>query len=173
MLTESFFESSKASNLKYRIKRPVGVASVLVVAAIAVGLGTTAPAAAATKYPSWADVQKAEANVTTKNAEIKKITALVSSLQNASAAAGKVALISGEQYLEAKNALTAATTTARNLSTQADQAKQRARASAREAGQLAAQLARQGGGDITLNLLMSGKDASNLLNVLGTASKLT
>jgi cell wall-associated NlpC family hydrolase len=146
---------------------------VLVVAAIAVGLGATAPAVAATKYPSWADVQKAEANVTTKNAEIKKITALVSSLQNASAAAGKVALISGEQYLEAKNALAAATTQAHNLSTQTDQAKQKARTSAREAGELAAQLAREGGGNITLDVLMSGKDASNLLSVLGTASKLT
>jgi peptidoglycan DL-endopeptidase CwlO len=146
---------------------------VLVVAAFAVGLGTTAPAVAATKYPSWSDVQKAEANVTTKNAEIKKITTLVSSLQNASAAAGKVALISGEQYLEAKNALAAATTTAHNLSSQADGAKKRARTSAREAGELAAQLARQGGGDITLDLLMSGKNASDLLDVLGTASKLT
>jgi cell wall-associated NlpC family hydrolase len=159
--------------LKYRIKRPVGAVSVLVVAAFAVGLGATAPAVAATKYPSWAEVQKAEGNVTTKNAEVKKITAMVSSLQNASAAAGKVALISGEQYLQAKNALAAASTTANNLSAQASSAKQRARTSAREAGELAAQLARQGGGDVTLDLLMNGKDASNLLNSLGTASKLT
>jgi cell wall-associated NlpC family hydrolase len=155
------------------LQRPMGAVSVLVVAALAITLGSVAPASADPKFPSWGEVQKAKRNVATKNAEVTKITRIVSSLQGQAAAAGKTALIRGEQYLEAKNALAAATATAQKLESQADAAQARSTASSREAGQLAAQVARQGGGDVTIGLLFSGHDASDLLDVLGAADRLS
>jgi cell wall-associated NlpC family hydrolase len=155
------------------MRRPLGAVSVLVVAALAITLSATVSASAHPKFPSWGEVQKAKRNVATKNAEVAKITRIVSSLQNQAAAAGKTALIRGEQYLQAKNSLAAATATAQKLQSQADAARQRSLVSSREAGQLAAQVARQGGGDITIGLLFSGHDASDLLDVLGTADRLS
>jgi cell wall-associated NlpC family hydrolase len=156
-----------------RMSRPMGAVCVLIVVSLAVALGTTAPAAADSNFPSWAEVQAAQKNVRTKNAEIAKISKIVAALQSQSAAAGKVALIRGEEYLQAKNALASATAAATKLKIQSDAAGARARTSARQAGELAAQLARQGAGSgLTIELLM-GKHPSNLLDALGTASKLT
>jgi cell wall-associated NlpC family hydrolase len=155
------------------LKRPVGVVALVVVVALGAAVGVTAPALAAPTFPTWGDVQKAKRNVTTKKAEIVKLTALVASLGKQADAAGKIALQRGEDYLEAQNALTAAEDTATRLQAQATAAKKQATASARVAGQLAAQLARTGSGNITLALLLNGHDAGNLLERLGTMSKLT
>jgi cell wall-associated NlpC family hydrolase len=156
-----------------QINRPIGAVSVLVVAALAVVIGAAPAQAANPKFPSWSDVQKAKKNVTAKNAEIKTITTLIGSLQDEAAAAGKVAAERGEEYLNAKSELDAATTAANKLQSQASAAATKAKTSAAEAGQLAAQLARQGDGDISLQLFLQGHDAKNLLDVLGTMSKLS
>lgn len=154
------------------MRRPIGVVSVIVVASLAFTLGATTSASADPKFPSWADVQKAKHNVAAKNAEIAKLTALIAELQNEAAAAGKLAAIRGEEYLNAKNALDSATAAAGKLKTQADAADQQAHASAAQAGQLAAQLAREGNGSLGLDLLLNGEGAGNLLDALGTMSKL-
>ena len=112
-------------------------------------------------------------NAAAKRAEVKKITALVVSLQGQSAAAGKIALERGEEYNQAKSALDAATATADKLTEQADAAKKTAARSAEAAGQLVAQLAREGNGNLTMSLLMNGSDASDFLDVLGTMSRLS
>jgi cell wall-associated NlpC family hydrolase len=154
-------------------KRPVGALAVVVASALTISLAVAAPATAAPKFPTWADVQRAKHSVAAKRAEVKKITALIAGLQQDAAAAGKVALERGEDYLNAKNALEAATTKASKLESQANAAKQQATTSGDEAGQLAAQLARSGGSSLTMQLLLNGHGASDLLDVLGTASKLT
>ena len=58
------------------------------------------------------------------------------------------------------------------LDAQAAAAKKKATEAAREAGQLAAQLAREGYGNIGLDLFLNGKKAGNLLDVLGTMNNL-
>jgi cell wall-associated NlpC family hydrolase len=155
------------------MRRPIGVVSVIVVASLAFALGVTTFASADPKYPTWADVQKAKHSVAAKNAEIKKLTALITVLQNQASAAGKTAAIRGEQYLNARDALDSATAAADKLRSQADAAKQKADRSAAEAGQLAAQLARQGNGNLALDLILNGQGAGNLLEALGTMSKVT
>jgi peptidoglycan DL-endopeptidase CwlO len=155
-----------------RIRRPVGALSLVVAAGLLVGLGTTTASADNPTFPSWADVLNAERNAATKQAEIKTITALIGTLQDQAAAAGKVALEDGELYLEAKDALSTATAAADKIEAQATAAKHEAATSSREAGQLAAQLARQGHGDLTLTLLLNGGKAGNLLDVIGTINKL-
>ena len=155
------------------MKRRFAAVAVIVVSTLALSLGATSPAAADPKFPSWADVQRAKHSVAAKKAEVTKLTGLITSLQNQAAAAGKVAAVRGEEYLNAKSELDAATAAATKLKDQADAARQKAQASAAEAGQLAAQLAREGDGNITLNLFLNGHDASDLLDVLGTMSKLS
>jgi peptidoglycan DL-endopeptidase CwlO len=153
-------------------KRLAGALSVVVAGGLLMGLGSSAASADDPTFPTWAQVQAAKANAAAKAAEIKKITSLISTLQGQAAAAGKVALIDGELYLQAQDALASATTTAKKLEAQATAAKTRATASSREAGQLAAQLAREGHGNMTVDLLLNSRSAANLLDVLGTMSKL-
>jgi peptidoglycan DL-endopeptidase CwlO len=155
-----------------KLRRPLGAISVVIVAALAVTMGAGGSASADPTFPTWSDVLKAKQNAAAKKAEIKKLTALIVSLQNSAAAAGKTALERGEEYLEAKSALQQATTTADQLSNQAAAADEKAKASSREASLLAAQLAREGSGDLTLQLVLDGYHASDLLDVLGTINKL-
>ena len=145
---------------------------VVVAVALLAGLGATPASADDPTFPTWAQVQAAKANAAAKAAEVKKIQGLIGTLQAQAAAAGKVALVDGELYLEAKDALASATATAKKLQAQATAAKNKATASSREAGQLAAQLAREGHGNLTVDLLLNSHSAGNLLDVLGTMSKL-
>ena len=128
----------------------VGAAGVVV--ALTIGFGVVPASATDPKFPSWSDVLRAEKNAAAKKAEIAKITALISGLQSKSADSGKTALLAGEKYNQAEIALNKATAVASKLDKQASSAKKKARSSSREAGQLAAQLAREGYGNISLDL---------------------
>jgi cell wall-associated NlpC family hydrolase len=154
-------------------KRPVGALALSVAVLLLVALGAVPASATDPTFPTWADVLRAEKNAAAKKAEIAKITALIGTLQAQSAGAGKTALQAGESYDEAKNALSTATAIAQRVEHQASVAKKKAKASSREAGELAAQLAREGNGNISLDLFLNGHSASNLLDVLGTMSKLS
>jgi cell wall-associated NlpC family hydrolase len=153
--------------------RRIAAVAVFAVACLAITVGATAPASADPKFPSWGEVQNAKHSVAAKKAEIAKLEKLIGSLQGQAASAGKVAAIRGEEYLNAKGELDAATATAKNLKQQSDAATKRAGESEAEAGQLSAQLARTGNGDVTLDLLLDGHKAGNLLDVLGTMNKLS
>jgi cell wall-associated NlpC family hydrolase len=153
---------------------PMRATAVAIIVASGVVLGTTSAAAKDPTFPTWGQVEAAMRSAAAKRAEVKKITALVVSLQGQSAAAGKLALERGEEYDQAKNALDDATSAADKLTAQADSAKKTAATSARSAGELAAQLAREDdGGDLTWNLLLNGSSASEYLDVLGTMSQLS
>ncbi len=156
-----------------RLPRRIAAVAVLAIAALAITVGATAPASADPKFPSWGEVQHAKRSVTAKKAEIAKLEKLIGTLQGQAAAAGKLAAIRGEEYLNAKAELDSATATAKKLAQQSDAATNRANESEAEAGQLSAQLARTGNGDITLDLLLNGHQAGNLLDVLGTMNKLS
>jgi cell wall-associated NlpC family hydrolase len=153
-------------------KRPTVIGCAVVVSALAAALIMGAPAQAAPSFPSWADVQKAAANVNTKKAEITKINSLIAGLQAQAAAQGKVALQAGEVYLQAKDALASATASANKLDAQAAAAKTKAAASKLKAGQLAAQLARTSNTGLTMKLLLGGNNADNLLDSIGAADRL-
>jgi peptidoglycan DL-endopeptidase CwlO len=146
--------------------------SAVIAGGLLMGLGTTAASADDPTFPTWAQVQAAKASAAAKAAEVKKIQGLIGTLQAQAAAAGKVALVDGELYLQAKDALADATATAKKLQTQATSANKKATASSHEAGQLAAQLAREGHGNLSVDLLLNSHSAGNLLDVLGTMNKL-
>lgn len=153
-------------------RRPMGALSLVVAVGVLVGAGTTPAFADDPVFPTWPQVQAAKASAAAKAAEVKKIAGIIATLQAKAAAAGKAALQAGEVYLQAKDALATATTTAHRLSAQAKSAKAKAKTSSREAGQLAAQLARSGHGNLSLNLLLNQHESDGLLEMLGTMSKL-
>jgi cell wall-associated NlpC family hydrolase len=156
-----------------RKRSVVAVLALPIAGVLMLALGAVPAAATNPTFPTWADVLRAEHNAALKKAEVAKITALINSLQAQSANAGKTALIAGEAYDQAKSALDAATTTSDRLSKQASVANAKAKKSERVAGQLAAQYAREGYGNISLDLFLNGNKAKNLLDALGTMSKLS
>jgi cell wall-associated NlpC family hydrolase len=155
-------------------RKPLGGAiAFFVVAALGVSVGLTAPAFANPTFPTWQEVQAAKRNVVAKKAEIAKLLKVVASLQAAADDAGRTALIRGEEATIASANLDDATATANRLQAQADAAQSKATDSAQRAAQLVAQLARDGGSNLTLQLLLDGHNAGNLLESLGTMSKLS
>src|ERR1700733_8539220 len=95
-----------------RMRRPMGALSLVVAATVLFGAGTTRAFADDPVFPTWAEVQAAKASAAAKAAEVKKIQGIIATLQSQAAAAGKVALVAGEEYLLAKNSLSSATATA-------------------------------------------------------------
>ncbi|CAN5185485.1 hypothetical protein BH11ACT4_BH11ACT4_25630 [soil metagenome] len=151
--------------------RSIGTLATIVVGSLVVALGIAAPATA-DDYPSWADVQNARQNEDATAAEITKIEGLLVSLQSNADALGKAAQQKAEAYNAAKAALDAASAKSAKLQDQVKAAQDKADTSSRRAGQLVAQLARTGGGSMTLGIVLS-KSAGNLLNTLGTMTRLT
>lgn len=150
-----------------RLFAMVGVLSMLVAVTV---VGQAADPAFAASYPSWSDVQAARNSVAAKAAEIKRLDALLSSLESAVTSAQAVAIQKGDEYQAAQLKFDEAAYKTNELTKQADAAKTKADSSKQQAGQLAAQLARSGGGDLTATLFFSGDDADTLLSQLGLAS---
>jgi murein DD-endopeptidase MepM/ murein hydrolase activator NlpD len=144
-----------------------GILSLLIAGTVA---SQTASPAYAANYPSWGDVQAARASVAAKAAEIKRLDALLSSLENEVNTAQALAIQRGDEYQAAQQKVDDAAYKAGELKKQADAAKAKADSSKQHAGQLAAQLARMGGGDLSTSLFFSGDDANDLLSQLGLAS---
>jgi len=148
-----------------------------VMGVVTASIGIVTPPAFADDYPSWNDVQQAKANVANQQAMIANITNLISGLQSSVDAARIESEKAAEAYFQAKDALDAATAKAADLEKQADTAATKAKTSQMRAGLLASHLAKQGGGDVSVDLMLkgggSGSAADKLLYQLGTMSKLT
>ena len=151
--------------------RLFGALTTVVAGSLLFALGIGAPAAAE-DYPSWDDVQDARQNESATAAAVDQIEGLLVRLESDAAGLGRAAQVKGETYNVTKGALDAASAKARRLEEQAEDAQHAAIMSIRRAGQLVAQYARTGGGSMTLGLL-SSRDSGDLLNRLGTMSKLT
>ncbi|MCI4658045.1 C40 family peptidase [Cryobacterium zhongshanensis] len=156
-------------------RKPVRLfAAAVAIGAVSASVGIVAPAAYGDQgYPSWDDVQKAKASEATKQAEIEKITALLTGLQAAADASSKASQIAAEAYRVAQDELDAATVRETSLTEQAATASKKADTSKMRAGLIAAHLAKTGAQDLSLNLFLNGSSADVLLEQLGTASKLS
>lgn len=165
-LTRGGFSRANRMRLR-RLFAIFGILSLLVAGTVASQAATPAYAA---NYPSWGDVQAARNSVAAKAAEIKRLDALLSSLENEVNTAQALAIQRGDEYQAAQQKADEAAYKAGELKKQADVAKAKADSSKQHAGQLAAQLARMGGGDLSTSLFFSGDDANDLLSQLGLAS---
>jgi cell wall-associated NlpC family hydrolase len=125
-------------------------------------------------YPSWDDVEQARHDEAAAQATVEQIEGILIRLEADAAELNRVALELGEEYALATTALDAATAKLDRLKSQADAAQERADESEQQVAVIVAQLARNGGGDVTLGLLLgSADDADSLLARLGTADRLT
>jgi murein DD-endopeptidase MepM/ murein hydrolase activator NlpD len=134
---------------------------------------TSADAAWAADYPSWADVLAARNNVAKKKAEIARLEKLLGQLQDQADATQAVAIEKGNLYAAAQQAFDEQDYKTQQYQQQADDAQEKADDSLKRAGQLAARLARTSGTDFTAMLFFSGDNAKDMLAQVGMATKVT
>jgi cell wall-associated NlpC family hydrolase len=125
-------------------------------------------------YPTWDDVEQARHNEAAAQATVEQIEGILIRLEADAAELNRAALELGEEYAQASSALDAATAKLDRLKSQADAAQERAEQSEQQVAVIVAQMARNGGGDVTLGLLLgSADDADSLLARLGMADRLS
>ena len=151
--------------------RPLGALTIVISTSLLLAFGITGPAAAV-DYPSWDDVQNARQNQAATAATASEIEGYLVTLETEAARLGREAQIKGESYNVAREALDGASSKAKKLGGQAQDAAARADRSSRRAAQLISQLARTGGGNLSLSLMLS-PEADDMLGSLGSMTKLT
>ncbi len=152
-------------------KKVFKVLARLAIVALLIPSMQLAPSWAAPNYPSWADIQAAKNKVAAKKALIQKLQAVIAEEQKNADALGKVALIKGEAFNVAQNAVDAVAARVNTLQAQVDQAGAQATAAQTELGQIAAQMYRDGSAGTTLSLFLDPGNATNLLYKLGAQNK--
>jgi len=153
-------------------RRPVRALSIVVAVGTLAAFGTTA-AHADPGYPSWQDVENARASAAATAEQVERIQGLIDDLESNAIAISVDSLKKGEAYNQARDELDASASRSTALEQQADAAAAAAKESAARAGQLVSQLVRTGGGNLTVQLLVDGSGADDLLSQLGTMTKLT
>lgn len=154
--------------------KPATLFAAVAVGAVTASVGITAPAAIADPgYPSWDEVQKAKSNEASKLAQIDAISGFLTGLQTAAEEASKASLVAAEAYRVTLDKLDAATKREESLTAQAKTALATADTSRMRAGLIAAHLSKSGAQDLSVKLFLNGSDADDLLQQLGTASKLS
>jgi murein DD-endopeptidase MepM/ murein hydrolase activator NlpD len=159
----------RARRSRVRFAAIVGAAAFLVAGSL---VGSNAPPANATTYPTWADVVAARNNASKTRAEVNKIKGLLASLKSQLATANTNAVTTGAAAVVAEQSYTLAEDKDQTLHSQEETAAAKADKSKRELGAYASELARGpggGGGWSTLSLLLNGKSEGQLLNTLGAA----
>jgi hypothetical protein len=139
---------------------------------LAASIAVFAPSFAAPSYPSWSDIQAAKANEAKKKAMIDNLQATIATLAAEADKLAKVALIKGEAFNQAQDAVDAMTTKVKSLQRQANQANDQADAAKAELGQIAAQMYRDGAAGTSIDLFLNAGQADNLLYQLGTQDQL-
>ncbi|WP_029151329.1 M23 family metallopeptidase [Microbacterium indicum] len=166
--------------------RPISRRGALAAGAVAVAtvavLGTVSHSSSAyaaitydpSDYPTWADVEQARSNESTKASEITRIEGLISELQASVAAAQQAAQDAGDAYYAAQQEYLEAAYRADELQSQADEQSKKADEAATAAAKVATALSRSGGDSTSYELLFadSAGDADELLSKLGQMDKL-
>ncbi|PJJ63411.1 coiled-coil domain-containing protein [Compostimonas suwonensis] len=155
------------------MRRPGGLwAAIAISAALATTILGGSPALAE-DYPSWSDVEAAKGDETAKQAEVDRISTLLTGLEARAAELGDAAVQKGAEYGQAQADLQRASTRADTIQQQADAADAAAETTTQQVGRLAAQIYRSGGDGLGLDALFDEDQADALLYRLGAMSKLT
>lgn len=145
----------------------------IALALVLTGSLVSAQSALAVSYPSWDDVQAAQASSTAKAAEISRLQSVLSQLQSAADTAQADATKKGAALQDAQQKFDEAASKAETLKSQADAASAKAKSSQKSAGAMAAQLARSGDSAKMSAMFFDGGSAKSLLDQLSLASKVT
>ena len=140
-------------------------------AALVFGASVVAPSWAVPNYPSAAEVAAAKKNVVAKKAMIARIEKIVQELAVEANKLGKVALIKGEAFNQAQDAVDVMAAKVNSLQSQADAANAEANKAKAQLGQIAAQMYRDGAGGTSVNLFLNAGKAGDLLYKLGAQEK--
>jgi peptidoglycan DL-endopeptidase CwlO len=160
---------------------PVGIrrralsaaAAALALAAVVVSAGVAQPARA-DDYPTWQEVQAAKANAQAAQAELDKITAAITGLQQQAAAAATAELQATLAASVAADALSAAEAKLSDLDAKLATAKTDADAASARFVTVEMQMQRLGGsGDLTAQLLTSPGVSTDLLGRLTALNQLS
>jgi murein DD-endopeptidase MepM/ murein hydrolase activator NlpD len=149
-------------------RRPF-LAALTVLTIAATSTVVTAPAHAATA-PTWADVLDARGNEAAAEAKAAELTALVQQLEDATAAANDTATTRGKELQTAQDAADAAAGRSDTLIAQTTMAREEADGAEEQIAAWSGYLSRSAGRDLTASITADG---DNLLERLGTASKVT
>jgi murein DD-endopeptidase MepM/ murein hydrolase activator NlpD len=154
---------------------------VVLVAVAVIALGaplltrtSTASAAVAVDYPTWAQVTAARASEAATQKQVARIEALLKQLETDLANAQADEIAKGDALEEAQNAYDEQVMIADELAAQADAARGEADTAKERANQMLALLAKSGNGDIVVSLLGSGAtEADGLLRSLETMERVS
>ena len=166
---DKYVLGKKGKGVRFKFSAVIAGAAAL---SLAVSAAIIAPSFAAPSYPSWADIQAAKANEAKKKAMIDNLQVTISALSAEADKLAKVALIKGEAFNQAQDAVDAMTRKVKSLQRQANQANAQADAAKAELGQIAAQMYRDGAAGTSLDLFLNAGQADNLLYQLGTQDRL-
>lgn len=142
--------------------RAVAASLALALAAV-VGVSAQPTSALAEDYATWEQVEAARSDVAAAAALSQQIKAQIAQLAADLAAAQAEVERAGNEFQAADTAYQIKNIETATLQGQADEAHATAETSQVRAGQMAAQLARNGSGDVSMNLFAQGEDAGNLL----------
>jgi murein DD-endopeptidase MepM/ murein hydrolase activator NlpD len=161
-----------ARGRKLRLAGVLGMTTVLVAISL---VASDSPAAYAKSYPSWSDVVAARHNEAAKKAVVNQIRGLISGLDSKLKSAQADATAKGAIAYAAEEKYDTAETKQQTLQAQVDAATKKAAKSRKEVAEYVAQLARgaDGSDGTTLNLLLNGKTASQLLDNLGAINQVS
>ncbi|GGK93588.1 hypothetical protein GCM10007382_12270 [Salinibacterium xinjiangense] len=160
-----------AVTLRSSRSRVIAVVAALCIAITATTISTQN--AFADDYPTWGDVTNARNNQAATADAVARIKSLLAQLEAEAIRTQADAEAKATLWQDAESKFAAAAARATTLQQQADASNTKAAASEQRAGQMAAQLVRNGGGDLTTNLLLNAQDADNLLDNLGLSSKVS
>jgi cell wall-associated NlpC family hydrolase len=131
-----------------------------------------APAWAKPSYPSWAEVQAAKRNVLKKKAIIKQLEAVIQDEATKADALGKVALIKGEAYNQAQDAVDVEAAKVNSLQKQVNSAQSQADQAKSQLGRIAAQMYRDGAIGTSISMFLNAGKADDLLYKLGEQNQI-
>ncbi len=136
-------------------------------------LGTAESPAFAADYPTWAEVEAAQRNESAAKAKMEELRNLLAQLKDQVAETQRIAEEKGSAFADADMAYQEAALRAQELRTQAETAEAEADAAEDQASVVVSQFVRNGGLDPTLELLVDGENAEDLLDSLGINEKLS
>jgi cell wall-associated NlpC family hydrolase len=153
-----------------RLWRIIGVA--VLATSVVFGGSSLSPSWAVPSYPTWSEVQAAKKNVTKKKALIARFNTILADQAKEEDKLSNAALIFGEKYNQAKQALTIVAQKVATLQAQADVANAQANAAKTRLAQIASQMYRSGASGSGVSLFLQAGQADNLLYQLGTKDRL-
>jgi len=142
------------------------------IGALLAGLAVASPAAAASKYPTWEEVEQARGNEAAQREQVTQIDALISELDAELAAAQEAAVAAQERYQDAYALAAAAEEQLTELQLDLESARTTARQSRGEASNYISQLSRTGAVDASMRAMAVPEETTDVLYQLGAMTRM-